>query len=89
MKIEACKTYEYGPVNDDGMRCLIPVWEVVIDTPEAFLVHPHVFQTEEAANRFVDRVVARGTIQRSLWNECPRNHDLPDYVTHWYRPEFN
>jgi len=59
--------------------------------PPAFNL-PRLFDTQEQAERLVERVLAAKEIDGTKWfKNGPASHadQLPDYVTNWWRPEYN
>ena len=52
----------------------------------------HVFNTEEDCTKFVNRVLDRGSVNLDdFWVCVERSYHnaVPDYVTNWWRPEYN
>ena len=47
--------------------------------------------TEEGGADLAGRIVEKGSIDPDLWWECNRDYDnaVPDYVTSWWREEYN
>lgn len=52
----------------------------------------YVFSDLEAAQRFIARVESAGCIDADGYWDCvgvTHRDELPDYVTNWWRPEYN
>ena len=86
---EACRTQDLGPMTEDGERYLFTCWDIVVRTRDGRQwVFPQADRDEDKAINFAECVVDHGSINPEKWTECT-SPELPDYVTHWWRPEFN
>jgi hypothetical protein len=88
--VEAVPTQVLGPYNDDGERFYQQAFDIIAHPSNGgpMYVHPVHWMTKESAEWFVNRVKAVGRINPEHWWECTPS-ELPDYVTEWWRPEFN
>jgi len=90
---EILKTHDMGPLTEDGERYLVEVYDLEVRTLDGRRWVFHLaFRSQDEAKRFATDVIAFGTINPEKWNcafDPNAAQELPDYVTDWYRPEFN
>lgn len=90
---EMLPTHDLGPLTEDGERYLVRAFDLEVQTLDGRRWVFHLaFRTPDEAERFAGDVIAYGSINPEKWNcsfDPNARPTLPDYVTHWYLPEFN
>jgi hypothetical protein len=76
---ESLKTSDLGPMNDDGERDLVYVWDTVAKTEDGKQwVHNLAQKSEKTGRFFAEKIKAHGSINPKYWTECTLKELYPE-----------